>query len=187
MATPTEGRAASGPGQLAGRMVRAALLRSDLYEEVEADRGATAQAFAVVVLAAVATGIGALGNSGPMGILWHTLVDVAGWYAWAWTTCLIGTRLLPTRETRADVGELLRTLGFASAPGVLRIGALLDPLALALFTLCTLWMLVAMVVAVRQALDYRSTARALAVCAIGLPVYALPQMLSVLVLGPWPQ
>jgi hypothetical protein len=167
-------------------MVRAALLRSDLYEEVEADRGATSQAFAVVVLAAVATGIGALGNSGAMGILWHTLVDVAGWYAWAWTACWIGTRLLPTRETRADLGELLRTLGFASAPGVLRIGALVDPIAFALFTLCTLWMLVAMVVAVRQALDYRSTARALAVCAIGLPVYALPQMLSVLVLGPWP-
>ena len=186
MAAPTERGTSRGAGRLARRMVRAALLRSDLYEEVEADRGATGQAFAVVVLAAVATGIGALGNSGVPGILWHTLVDVAGWYAWAWTTCQIGTRLLPTSETRADVGELLRTLGFASAPGVLRIGALLEGAAFAIFTVCTLWMLVAMVVAVRQALDYRSTARALAVCAIGLPVYALPQMLSVLVLGPWP-
>jgi hypothetical protein len=186
MAAPIERGAARGAGQLARRMVRAALLRSDLYEEVEADRGATGQAFAVVVLAAVATGVGALHNSGATGILWHTLVDVAGWYAWAWTTCLIGTRLLPTSETRADLGELLRTLGFASAPGVLRIGALLDEAAFALFTLSTLWMLVAMVVAVRQALDYRSTARALAVCALGLPVYVLPQMISVLVLGPWP-
>jgi hypothetical protein len=186
MAAPAEPGAARGPGGLARRMVRAALLRSDLYEEVEADRGATGQAFAVVVLAAVATGIGAIGNSGAMGIFWHTLVDVAGWYAWAFTTCQIGTRLLPTHETRADLGELLRTLGFASAPGVLRIGAVLEPAAFTLFTLCTLWMLVAMVVAVRQALDYRSTPRALAVCAIGLPVYAVPQMLSVLVLGPWP-
>jgi hypothetical protein len=66
---------------------------------------------------------------------------------------LIGTRLLPTSETRADLGELLRTLGFASAPGVLRIGALWEPAGFAIFTLCTLWMLVAMVVAVRQALD----------------------------------
>ena len=70
---------------------------------------------------------------------------------------------------------------------MLRIGALQSEVAFAVFTVCTLWMLVAMVVAVRQALDYRSTARALAVCAIGLPVYAVPQMLSVLVLGPWPQ
>jgi hypothetical protein len=186
MGTPTEPRSLRGPAQLASRMLRASLLRSELYEEVEADRGATGQAFVVVVLAAVATGIGAIGNSGPSGILWHTLVDVAGWYAWAWTTCWIGTRLLPTSATRADLGELLRTLGFASAPGVLRIGALQADVAFVLFAVCTLWMLIAMVVAVRQALDYRSTGRALAVCAIGLPVYALPQMLSVLVLGPWP-
>jgi hypothetical protein len=167
-------------------MLRAALLRADLYEEVEADRSATPQAFAVVVLSALATGIGALGNSGASGILWHTAVDVAAWYVWAAVAYAIGTRLLPAPETRADLGELLRTLGFASAPGILRVGALIEPLAFALFTVSTLWMLVAMVIAVRQALDYRSTARAAAVCAIGFPVYAVGQLLSVLVLGPWP-
>jgi hypothetical protein len=170
----------------AKRMLRAALLRADLYEEVEADRGATGQAFAVVVLSAVATGLGALENSGPGGLFWHTVIDVVGWYVWAWLTYMIGTRLLPTPETRADVGQLLRTLGFASAPGVLRIAALIDPLAFAVFTVATLWMLVAMVVAVRQALDYTSTGRAVAVCAIGFPIYALGQMLSILALGPWP-
>lgn len=183
-ASTTEGPLA-GRG-LASRMLRAALLQGSLYEEVEADRGATSQAFAVVVIAAVATGIGALGNSGAVGLLWHTLLDVALWYAWAWLTLFIGTRLLPTPETGADLGELLRTLGFACAPGVLRVFAVFPPLAFATFTLCGLWILAAMVVALRQALDYESTARAAAVCAIGLPLYALGQMLSLLLLGPWP-
>jgi hypothetical protein len=167
-------------------MLHAALLRRDVYEEVEADRGATRQALAVVVLAAVATGIGAIRNSGVEGILLHTLVDVVVWYAWAWVACMIGTRLLPTADTRADLGELLRTLGFASAPGILRIAALVEPISFGVFTLCGIWMLVAMVVAVRQALDYESTTRAIAVCAIGFPVYAIGQMLSLLFLGPWP-
>jgi hypothetical protein len=185
MAASTTDEPARGRG-LAARMLRAALLQAALYEEVEADRGATSQAFAVVVLAALATGIGALGNSGAPGLLWHTLLDVALWYVWAWVTLWIGTRLLPTPETRADLGELLRTLGFACAPGALRVLAVYPPFAFAAFTLCGLWMLAAMVVALRQALDYESTARAAAVCAIGLPVYALGQILSLLLLGPWP-
>ena len=180
MAGPTERTS------IARRMLRAALLDAAIYEEVEADRGATWQALGVVLLASVATGIGALRNSGVTGILWHPLVDVATWYAWAWVTYWIGTRLLPTPETQADLGELLRTLGFACAPGVLRFAALLEPVAFWVFTLSALWMLVATVVAVRQALDYRSTWRAVAVCAIGFPIYALGQLVSVLVLGPWP-
>jgi len=103
-----------------------------------------------------------------------------------WVTCLIGTRLLPTPETRSDVGELLRTLGFASAPGVLRVAAIVQPTSFAVFTVCGLWMLVAMVVAVRQALDYPTTGRAIAVCALGFPLYAVGQMISVILLGPWP-
>jgi hypothetical protein len=185
MAASTTEQPAPGRG-LASRMLRAALLRASLYEEVEADRGATSQAFAVVAIAALATGIGALRNSGASGLLWHTLVDVALWYAWAWLTLWIGTRLLPAPETRADLGELLRTLGFACAPGALRVAAVYPPLAFATFTICGLWMLAAMVVALRQALDYESTARAAAVCAIGLPVYAFGQMLSLFLLGPWP-
>jgi hypothetical protein len=167
-------------------MWRAALLDAAVYEEVEADRSATLQAFAVVLLSAVGAGIGSLPNSGAGGILWSALATLAGWYAWAWTTFWIGTRLLPGPQTRADPGELLRTLGFSSAPGVLRALGVFAPLAAPIFLLCALWMLVSMVVAVRQALDYPTTLRALAVCAIGFPVYAAAQVLTLLVLGPWP-
>ncbi len=168
------------------RMVRAALLNVDTYEEVEADTGANWQALAVVVLAALAMGIGSIENSGVSGILWHTLVAVVGWYLWAFVTYFIGTRLLPTSETVADHGELLRTIGFSSSPGILRILMIFTPLSLWVFAISTLWMLVAMIVAVRQALDYTSTARAIGVCAIGFPIYVLSVLLSVIVMGPWP-
>jgi hypothetical protein len=173
-------------GRFVARMLRAALLERAVYEEVEADRGASGQALVVVVLAAVAMGIGSIENSGAAGILWHTAVAVGGWYVWAYVTYLIGARLLPTRDTVADHGQLLRTIGFSSAPGILRVLMLVPAISLLVFVVCTLWMLVAMVVAVRQALDYESTFRAIAVCAIGFPVYALALVLSLLVLGPWP-
>ncbi len=168
------------------RMVNASLLRADTYEEVEADTGANLQALGVVVIAALGMGIGSIDNSGVSGIVWHTGVAVGGWYVWAYVTYLIGTRLLPTRETVADHGELLRTIGFSSSPGVLRVFMVFPPIALWVFLVCSLWMLVAMVVAVRQALDYHSTGRAIAVCVIGFPVYVVAVLASLLVLGPWP-
>jgi hypothetical protein len=167
-------------------MLRAALLDADLYEEVEADRGATGQALLVVLISAVAAGIGSFHNSGAAGILWSSAAALLGWYVWAYVTYFIGTRLLPTHETVADHGELLRTIGFSSAPGVLRILALIPPIAGAVFMVSTVWMMVAMVVAVRQALDYRGTGRAIAVCAIGFPIYVVLLAASLLVLGAWP-
>ena len=168
------------------RMLGAALLDEGVYEEVEADRGATPQAFAVVVLSALGAGIGSLENGGLAGILWSALAALVGWYVWAWLTYLIGTRLLPTAQTVSDPGELLRTLGFSSAPGVLRVLAVIPPIAGPVFLVCTLWLLVTMVVAIRQALDYESTGRALAVCAIGFPVYAVILLVTLLLSGPWP-
>ena len=88
--------------QIMKRMLRAALLDADAYEEVEADKGANGQALLVVVLAAVATGVGSIENSGVSGILWQTLVAVGGWYVWAYVTYFIGVRFLPTQDTVAD-------------------------------------------------------------------------------------
>ena len=168
------------------RMWRAALLETDLFEEVEHDRSATPQAFAVVLCASVAAGIGSFHNGGWAGVGWSAVAWLVGWYAWARTTWWIGTRLLPAPETEADAGELLRTLGFSSSPGVLLVFGLYEPVAGAVFLLCALWMLACMVVALRQALDYRGSLRAIAVCAIGFPVYALILGVTLLWLGPWP-
>jgi hypothetical protein len=171
------------------RMIRAALLDARTYEEVEAERSATPQAFAVVALASVAAGVGSLENNGWSGIGYITGAALIGWLAWAWLACFIGTRILPRPETSADLGELLRTIGFASSPGILLVFALLPPLSAYVYPVCGLWMLIAMIVAVRQALDYEGpggTARAIAVCAIGFPIYVFLLMTALLALGPWP-
>ena len=101
------------------------------------------------------------------GIVVGTLGGVAGWMSWAALTYLIGTRVLPEPQTRANLGELLRTLAFAASPGLLRVIGAIPILRWPTFLVTALWMLVAMVVAVRHALDYRSTARALGVCVMG--------------------
>ncbi len=148
------------------RIVRAAKLDSQLYEEVEADRDATGQAMAVVVMSAVAAGIG-LGSGGLLGIVGGTIVALLGWWVWAFLTYFIGTRLLPEPQTKADYGELLRTIGFASAPGLIRVFGVIPGFGAILFLVAGIWMLVATVIAVRQALDYTSTPRAVGVCLIG--------------------
>jgi len=155
------------------RMLRAAKLDIALYEEVEHDEGALGQATTVVVLSAVAAGIGSLGIGGLSGLVSGTLAALLGWYVWAFLTYFIGTRLLPEPQTRADHGELLRTIGFSSAPGLIRVAGIIPGLGEIVFMVAGVWMLVAMVIAVRQALDYTSTWRAIAVCAIGWVVQAL--------------
>ena len=138
------------------------------YEEIDADRSANVQAMAVVFMSAVAAGVGASGF-GASGAIVPGVAAIAliAWAAWALLTFEIGVRLLGTPDTRSDVGELLRTIGFASAPGMLRLLGVMPALAAPAFALSAAWMLAAMIVAVRQALDYTSTARAIAVCAIG--------------------
>ena len=180
------GAAASPRTSYARRMLGAALLEVDVYEEVEADRNATRQAFGVVVLAALAAGLGNISNHGPGGIVLYALASVVLWWVWAGVTYWIGTRLLPTDATESDHGELLRTIGFSSAPGLVMLLCLIEPIAGVVFGLSLAWMLVAMVVAVRQALDYTSTLRAIAVCAIGFPVYLIGLLVTILMLGPWP-
>jgi len=148
-------------------MVRAAKLDVNLYEEVEADKQAMGQAMGVVVLASLAAGIGSVGTTGISGLLLGTLAALFGWFIWAFITFYVGTKLLPEPQTEADYGELLRTTGFSSSPGVLRILGVVPLLGTIIFVVCGIWMLVAMVIAVRQALDYRSTWRAVGVSFIG--------------------
>ncbi len=98
------------------RMIRAAKLDVELYEEVEADQGATRQATTVVVLAALAAGIGNYTNGGMAGATTGLFAALVGWYIWAYMTYFFGTRWMPEPQTDADHGELLRTFGFSSTP-----------------------------------------------------------------------
>ena len=155
------------------RMIRAAKLDVQLYEEVEADTTSLRQAMAVVLLASVAAGIGFIHEGGLIGLLIGTVGALLGWYIWAFLTYLIGTKILPKPQTSADHGQLLRTIGFSSAPGMIRIFGLIPGMGVLVNLLAGLWMFIAMVIAVRQALDYRSPYRAVGVCAIGWIAQAL--------------
>jgi hypothetical protein len=155
------------------RMIRAAKLDVNLYEEVEADKSAMGQAMGVVVLSSVAAGVASFSITGISGIVIGTISALIGWYVWAFITYVIGTKLLPEPQTSADHGELLRTIGFSTSPGVIRILGIIPGLYLLVSFVASVWMLVAMIIAVRQALDYNSTLRAVGVCLIGWVVQAI--------------
>ena len=149
------------------RIIRATKLDANLYEEVEADKSALGQAMAVVVLSSIAVGIGLYKTGGFSGIITGTLASLISWYVWAYLTYFIGTKFLPEPQTQADLGELLRTIGFSSSPGLLRVFYFVPGIGALLYLISSFWMLVAMIIAVRQALDYNSTLRAVGVCVIG--------------------
>jgi len=152
------------------RLVGALRLDAHTYEEVEADSRATPQALLIVVLASVATGVGLLhpGVSWPGMIVIQSTGALVGWVAWASLIYLIGVHVLPGPETRSSLGELLRTTGFAAAPALLHAFGAIPRIGLPLFVVSSVWMVVAMLVAVRQALDYTSLWRTIAVCLTGL-------------------
>jgi hypothetical protein len=165
------------------RVIRAARLDASLYEEVEADPSSMGQAMTVVVLASIAGGIGTAGIEGQPGLVLGLILNLVGWYIWAFLTYFIGTRLLPQPSTEADVGQLLRTLGFAAAPGLLRVVGFIPVIGPLVIVITAFWSLATMVVAVRQALDYDSTPRAILVCLIGWVVQLLIIMIPFFVLG----
>ena len=163
------------------RMLGASRLDHATYEEVEADDGANGQALGVVVLAGVASGIGL--GAGVTGLVLGTLATVLGWYVWAFIIYLVGTRWLPEPQTNADWGQVLRTVGFANAPGILRALGVIPFLRGLVFVVTAIWVLVAVVIAVRTALDYTSTLRAVGVCIVGWIIQWLIFGLAATLLG----
>jgi len=159
-------------GDLVERMIGAATLDIQTFEEVEADPTATGQAAAVVAMAAIAAGIG-LAREG----LWAALVSpvwaLVAWLLWAGVTFLIGTRLLGGTATW---GELLRTLGFAQSPGVLYLVGILPLVGGLVRLILPFWILAAGIIGIRQALDF-STGKAILTTLLGWLVMAIPAMM----------
>jgi hypothetical protein len=163
----TISQSASGtPTQFVRRFMGALALDPVTFEDVEADRAAGAQAALVVLLACLAGGFAVAGSTQMTVATYVTgmAATLGAWVVWALLITTIGTLVLPEPTTNSRPAELFRTMGFAAAPGVfLAFGAMraAAPFAAAV---ATLWMVAATVLAVRQALDYRSLGRAVVVC-----------------------
>ena len=148
--------------KLFDRIFRAIKIDVELYEEVERDKSATIQAGLVVVLSSMAAGVGAL-QLGASNFLLAPIFSLISWYVWAYIIYFVGVKLFPEKNTKSDHGELLRTIGFSSAPGLLRVFGVTPDLMAVTFIGSAFWMLACMVVGVRAALDYKSLWRALGV------------------------
>jgi hypothetical protein len=147
------------------RVFRAIKIDIDLYEEVEKDKNATIQAGVVVVLSSLAAGIGAL-QMGVSNFFLAPAMSLLSWYVWAYIIYFVGVKLFGGTKTKSSHGELLRTIGFSSAPGLIRVFGVTPDLMTVTFIGSAFWMLACMVVAVKSALDYESIWKALGVVII---------------------
>jgi hypothetical protein len=154
------------------------ILDARTFEDIEADTTANTQALLVVVAGSVAAGLGAGVRLGLGGLLRETLGGLIGWVMWAAVTWFIGAKLLPEPQTRTNMGELLRVIGYAYAPNLFAFFAFLPLLEAVVGTVVAFWLLAATIVAVRQALDYVSTLRAAAVVFIGWLIFVVIQWAS---------
>lgn len=161
----------------AERMIGAAKLDAKTYEEVEHDETALPQAVGVVALSSLAAGIGSMGSAASGGFVVGTVLALIGWAVWALIVYVVGVKLMPEPQTKSDLGQVLRATGFSAAPGVIRILGIVPGLGILSSFVAAIWMLVAMVIAVKQALDYTSLARAIGVVVIGFIVYMVVFMM----------
>jgi hypothetical protein len=161
------------------RMIRAARLDTTFYNEVEQDTSLNGEALTVVILAAVASGIGAAGSTliagngagtAAVALVVGAIVAVVGYFVWAWLTQFIGTRFF---GGVGDFGETRRTLGYAYAPNLLGIFNLIPCLGALIALVGSLWALVAGVIAVREALDVDTTKAVLTVVVSWLIVFVI--------------
>jgi hypothetical protein len=157
------------------RVLGAMRLQAATFEEVEHDASAMSQAAIVVLAATVARGLGAydLGMTVFLGTVVGALI---GWVVGAVVVWIVGTRVLPGKNTQADLGQVLRTVGFAQAPGVFGILGFIPILGWLIGFVVGIWVLVATVIAVRQAFDYDDTIRAIIVCVIAWVVMVVVMM-----------
>ena len=159
-----------------GRMLGAARLNVDTYEEVEKDGGATIQALLIVIVVTIASVVGALLAGGEDVDMVNALVvgiirGVVSWAVWALATWLIGSTILKTEDTEADWGQLARGTGFAQTPGILNVLLFIPGIGWLIGLVTLVWSFACMIVAVRQSLDYTSTLRAFFVILIAfIPV-----------------
>lgn len=164
------------------RFLRAAKLDVNQYQEIVEDPGTLNQALIVVFIYSMAVAYGTFSRTGVTGTNIGMITTLLGWYVWSFSTYIVGARFLPEPQTEPDRKAVLRVLGFASAPGVVRALGFIPGLGIVILLIATIWMIAAATVGVKQALNYESTYRALGVSIIGWIISAVFQGLMYIIL-----
>jgi hypothetical protein len=167
------------------RFIGAAMLDVKLYAEVAADPRFLNQAWITVLIYAMLASWGSFGRAGAVGSNIGMISALIGWYIWAFSSYFIATRFLAggsVENQRADRKAVIRTMGFACAPGAIRILGIIQGLGIVTFVVSSIWMIVAATIAVKTALNIESTARAAGACIIGWIIGAIAQGLLLILL-----
>jgi hypothetical protein len=114
-------------------------------------------------------------------VLGGVFAAFAGWLLWSGVTYLIGDKLLGGTATW---GVLLRTIGFAQSPGVLYVLGVIPGVGGLIRLVVAVWLLIAGVIAIRQALDF-STGKAVLTAVLGWIAMMLLAALILIPLGVW--
>ena len=150
------------------RMLAAARLDVDFFEDVESDMSLTGQAMLVVLIASIAGGIGAIGGEGIGAFFLGVIAWIVFWAVMAFVTYFVGTTIFNTPQTYANWGQMARVIGYAQSPGILRIFGFIPGLGGGIILIALVWQIAATIVGVRQALDYESTWRAVGVVIVSV-------------------
>ena len=157
------------------RIVGALKLDARTFEDIESDPTALGQAIGVIALAALASSLGNIWSGGIFAMVFGIIAALLGYVLWAVVVWAVGTKLMPEPQTRADLPETFRTIGFAAAPGLLGVVSIIPFLGwllmILLMPIIWLWTMAAMVVAVKAVLDYTDTFKAVVVVIIGFVAY----------------
>jgi hypothetical protein len=159
------------------RLYRAAKLDVKFYDDVVADTGAMFQSMMAVFVYSMASAYGTFARAGVAGINFGMITTLFAWYVWAFSNYFIGARLLSKSPVSVDRKSVLRALGFASSPGLLRLLGLLPEVSGITLVISSIWMIAAAAVALKQALNFESTTRAVVVCVIGWAISTIAQLL----------
>ena len=167
------------------RFLRAAKLDVTLYQEVAADPSLLNQAWITVLIYAMLASWGSFGQAGAVGSNIGMITALIAWYIWAFFTYFCATRLFretPAGIDRGDRKAVIRAMGFACAPGVIRFLGIIPGLGMVVLAVASIWMIAAATIAVKAALGFESTARAAGACIIGWIIGAIVQLLLLFIL-----
>ena len=164
------------------RLIGALKLQPATFDEVERDNNATAQAAVVVIIGSIASSIWLLRLGWFGWMMRQVLTTLIAWAIGAAVIWLLGTRVIPGKNTQADFWQVLRPLGFAYAPAIFLVLAIIPVLGYLIGLIVMIWILAAAVIATRQALDYDDTAKAVIVVVLGLAAFWVLSFLT----GPYP-